>query len=430
MSDAASAAPSDANVPILIDHLFRHQAGQVVATLTRLFGVRHLQLAEDVVQETLIKALRQWPYRGVPDNTGGWLMRVAKNHALDILRREQRVLGDAVELIHQLGSDNVPIELLENDLHDDQLRMIFTCCHPALSRSARVALTLKTIGGFGVAEIARAFLTSESTVAQRLVRAKRTLRELNTPFEVPEAHELPARLAPVLDVLYLLFNEGYNAYQGEDLVRHDLCAEAIRLTSLVAQHPAGDQPKVHALLALMLLHASRLPARTDAAGDLVLLEEQDRTRWDQQLIGQGLVELIRSAYGTELSEYHLQAGIAACHAVAPSYAETDWPRIVEQYDELVKLTPSPIVALNRTVAHAMVQGPLVALEELERIARLAGMTSYHLFHATRAELWWQLGDLQQAAISYEHALKYTVNEPERRFLRRKLASCQLPLTTA
>ena len=275
-------------------------------------------------------------------------------------------------------------------------------------------------------ETARAFLLPEATVAQRLVRAKRTLRDRAVPFAVPDAADLPARLDAVLDVLYLLFNEGYGAHQGEDLVRHDLCAEALRLADLVARGPAGDRPRVHALLALFLLQSSRLPARTDARGDLLTLAEQDRARWDRRAIGLGLQALARASTGPELSPYHLQAGIAACHALAPSYAATDWPRILAQYDALIALAPSPVVALNRAVALTMVAGPPAGLAELARIGDQPAMTGYYLFHATAADLHRRLGDLARARASYERALRLARTEPERRFLTRKLAACATP----
>jgi RNA polymerase sigma factor (sigma-70 family) len=416
------------NVPQLVDHLFRHQAGQVVATLTRIFGPQQLDLAEDVVQETLLKALRQWPYRGIPDNPAAWIMRVARNHALDTLRRERALRGkhEQIAALAALANPTTPAEILDCELRDDMLRMMFTCCHPAIGRDARVALTLKTLGGFGVPELARAFLTQETTIAQRLVRAKRTIRALHIPFEVPDAAELHARLGSVLEVLYLLFNEGYSAHAGENLVRHDLCAEAIRLASLLADHPAGDQPAVHALLALMLLQAARLPGRTDAAGDLLLLDEQNRALWDRALIGRGLQELERSAHGDELTEYHLQAGIAACHTVAPSYAATNWPRILADYDELAALSASPVVLLNRAVALAMVAGPRAGLDALCQIADLPGMDSYHLFHATRAELLHRTGDDLSAQESYRRALDNVSTEPERRFLMRKITKSKKP----
>jgi RNA polymerase sigma factor (sigma-70 family) len=413
------------DVPQLVDHLFHHQAGQLIATLTRIFGPQNLELAEDVLQETLVKALQQWSYHGVPNNPRAWLLRVARNHALDLLRREQRLHYDETIFERQVDPQGeLAIEVLENELYDDQLRMIFTCCHPALSREVQVTLTLKTLGGFGVAEIARAFLSSEATIAQRLVRAKRTLREQQIPFAVPEKHELPARLHAVLDVLYLLFNEGYSASQGEQLTANDLCTEAIRLVALLAAHQLGDQPQVHALHALMLLQASRLPTRIDAFGELVLLEEQDRSCWDHGLILRGLQALSRSASGSQLSSYHLQAGIAACHATAASYAATDWQRIVAQYDALIALDSSPVIALNRAVAIAMVHGPAAGLLELDKLALLPLMRSYTLFHATYGALSQRQGDLAQAIVSYRAALECTGNGAERRFLERQIAHCQ------
>ncbi len=426
MKNISEATPS-ASVPQLVDHLCRHQAGQVIATLTRLFGPQHLDLAEDVVQETLIKALRQWSYRGIPENPAGWIMTVARNQALDILRREQRFRDRHAALVATpdaaSGDPAAIVDTSDDALHDDLLRMMFICCHPVLSREAQVALILKTLGGFGVSEIARAFLTPEPTIAQRLVRAKRTIQAQGIPYIVPAASELPARLDAVLDALYLLFNEGYSAHQGDALVRHDLCTEAIRLTAILAHHPASDQPKVHALLALMLFHAARLPARTDAEGDFLLLETQDRAMWDQGMIHTGLHALAQSARGDTLSAYHLQAGIAACHALAPTYAATDWPHILAQYDELMVVAPSPVVALNRAVAVAMVHGPEAGLTAIDRVQAMPGMAAYALLHATIAEFRQRLGDSVGAVTAYDAALALTLTEPERRFLLRKRAAC-------
>jgi RNA polymerase sigma-70 factor (ECF subfamily) len=406
-----------------VDHLFRHQAGQVVATLTRLLGPGHLDLAEDVMQETLLKALRQWAYRGVPANPAAWLMTVARNHALDLLRRDRRLRDRQAALVREYGGFATLDADTDDDLRDDLLRMMFICCHPAIPREAQVALILRTLGGFGVPEIARAFLSKETTIAQRLVRAKRAIREGNLPYAVPEVAELPTRLDAVLDALYLLFNEGYSATHGATLMRDDLCAEAIRLTSILAVHPAGDVPAVHALLALMLLHAARLPARTDDAGDFLTLEDQDRAQWDRALIAAGTRELLRAAQGDELTAYHLQAGIAACHADAPTYAATDWPRILAYYDDLLALSPSPVVALNRAVAVAMVQGAGVGLAALEAIEAMPGMASYSFFHATRATFRARIGDRTSALASYTDALAFAGTEPERRFLRRKRDHC-------
>ncbi len=298
--------------------------------------------------------------------------------------------------------------------------MMFTCCHLAFAPETRVALTLKLLGGFGAREIARAFLTPESTIAQRLVRAKRSIKTGAVAFATPDPDELPPRLDSVLDVLYLVFNEGYSAYQGNDLVRFELCAEAIRLTSILADHPIGDRPKVLALLALLLLQASRLPARTDAAGDLLPLQEQDRSRWDGRLISAGVAALGRSARGDEVTEFHLMAGIAACHATSPSIAETDWPYILTLYDDLLVRRPSPVYRLNRAVAVAEVHGVWVGLTEVERIRGLPGMTGYHLYHATAADLLRRAGECEAAARSYRTALGLAMNEAERRFLERRL----------
>jgi RNA polymerase sigma factor (sigma-70 family) len=425
MQQQSSTEQGTANtaVPQLVDHLFRHQAGQLVSTLTRIFGFQNLELAEDIVQDTLLQALRTWPYRGIPENPAGWLMQAAKHRALDLLRRDTVYRSKQEQMARLTEYDVATIDQSEERLLDDQLSMMFTCCHPDLSREAQVALTLKTLGGLGVPEIARAFLTRESTIAQRLVRAKRTLRALEVPVEVPAADELEARLHPVLDVLYLLFNEGYSAFQGDDLIRHDLCEEALWLTSLLAGHPAGNVPVVHALLALMLLQASRIPARTDAGGDLLLLEQQDRSLWDRRLIALGMSALSRAAQSEELSVYHLQAGIAACHATAASEAATPWSVILGYYDHLIRLTPSPVVMLNRTVALAKVCGAQAGLAELDRIQHEPALAGYYLLHATYADFHRQLGDSGKAKHAYTRALALAGTSPERRFLQRRLEAC-------
>jgi RNA polymerase sigma-70 factor (ECF subfamily) len=425
MNSSKDNSPQSGDVGRLVDHLFRHQAAQIVSTLTRIFGPENLDLAEDVVQETLLKALRQWPFHGVPNNPGGWILQTAKNLAVDILRREASFRKKADEIAYQLEQDMAASgdESQDHELKSDQLAMMFTCCHPRLSREVQVALTLKTLCGLSVPEIAKAFLTPEATIAQRLVRAKRKIRDEKIPFEMPTTKELTARLDAVLEVLYLLFNEGYNAHEGENLVRQDLCAEAIRLTSLLVEHPVGDKPKVHAILALMLLQASRLPARVDAEGNLLLLAEQDRLQWDRQLIQLGFHHLEQAAHGDELTAYHLQAGIAACHAVAPSYAATNWQQILSYYDELIFLTRSPIVALNRAVALAMLNGVDAGIKELESFGNLPAMQSYYLLPATLADFHLQKDESRKAAKYYHQALALASTEPERRFLLRKLSEC-------
>jgi len=407
----------------LVDHLFRNRAGQMVAWLTRIFGAAHLDLAEEVVQDALVKALQQWPYTGVPDNPGGWLFRVARNRALDVLRRTaafqeraQQIAAD-LERIADLDPAN------EHAIEDDELRMVFMCCHPALTQDARVALSLKTAGGFSVAEIASAFLTSEATVAQRLVRAKRTLREHRVGLDLPRGEELASRVDSVLEVIYLLFNEGYNAHAGETLVRDDLCGEALRLGRLVALSSQITAPAAHALSALMAFQAARLPARTDANGEMVLLEDQDRSKWDRRLVAMGFAHLERSAQGPDLTAYHVQAAIAAVHAGAATAAGTKWDQILSLYDELMAINPSPVIALNRAVALAKVHGPRVALEALLAIEDDPALSNYYLLPSVKGRLLAELGDRAAAADCFNQALARPSTEPERRFLRRRLHAC-------
>ena len=419
------------SVSRLVEHLFRHQAGQVVSTLTRFFGVANLDLVEDVVQQTLLKALQQWVFRGVPSNPAGWILQTAKNHALDVLRREATFRSKQSDIIDKLKHDlksatHESDVFLKNELNDDQLRMMFTCCHPALSREARIALTLKTLCGFNIPEIARAFLSQESTIAQRLVRAKRKIRDERIPFEVPDSEELYSRLDSVLEVLYLLFNEGYSANTGEDLIRQDLCHEAIRLTSLLAEFQSGQFPKVDALLSLLLLQASRFPARVDSDGNPLLLREQDRSLWDKRMIHIGIRHLEQSAIGDELSEYHLQAGIAACHALAQDYLSTDWQRILSHYDQLVSMNHSPVIALNRAVALSMVEGPEPGLRALDKIKYLPPMKKYSLLPSTYAEFHMQMGNTEEARECYLQVFALVGTEPERRFLKRKIRECENP----
>lgn len=420
MSDAA-----DKGVGRLVDHLFRHQAGRMVSTLTRIFGPQHLDLAEEVVQDALLRALQQWPFKGVPENPTAWMVEVARNRALDLLRRETSFRSKSEDIVRAFNTQEALANdrsdaALSGELLDDELGMIFMACHPSIPREGRIALTLKTVGGFGVSEIARAFLAREATIAQRLVRAKRRIREEEIRFELPSASDLSARLDSVLEVIYLLFNEGYTAHSGENLIRKDLCEEAIRLCALLVRHPVTDLPKSHALLSLMLLQSARLAARVSECGDMFLLEEQDRALWDRRLINRGIYHLGRSAEGDEMTEYHLQAGIAACHVGAPSYEATDWPRIVYLYDQLLRLNSSPVVALNRAVALSRWRGPQAGIEELGRIASHPAMTDYYLFHATMGELWRQSGEGEKAVSCYRRALASPCSEPERRFLLRKI----------
>ena len=418
------------DVQELVDNLFRHRAGAMVSTLTRILGPSNLDLAEDVVQEALLKALRQWPFSGVPENPSAWLVQVAKNQALDVLRRGSSFRDKEPEIEKWLNQVQGKEEEesgpgFQNELADDQLKMIFACCHPSILPEGRLALTLKTVGGFGVPEIARAFLSEKVTVAQRIVRAKRKLREEDVLFRIPDPEEIPERLDSVLKVLYLMFNEGYSAHQGESLIRYDLVGEAMRLCSLVVSRPATKLPKVRALLALMLLQAARLPGRVDPRdGSLCLLADQDRGRWDRALIERGLYELSHAAEGSELTEYHLQAGIAACHSIAPTYESTEWSKILSLYDSLLELAPSPVVVLNRAVAVSMIHGPQAGLDELCGLESDPFLGRYYLFNAARAELYSRKGDLERAETFFRQALELPCTGPERRFLEKKLAGCR------
>lgn len=413
----------------LVAHLFRYKAGQIVSILTGIFGFENLDLAEDVVQETLLRALQQWPFSGVPHNPTGWILQVARNQALDVLRRRVVFRDKQAEIVRQL-EQQLSLETGRAPFQDEQLTMMFTCCHPAFFREIQIALVLKTLCGFSVPEIARAFLTQETTIAQRLVRAKRKIREDKIHFELPERRELEQRLDAVLQVLYLMFNEGYSASQGNELIRKDVCEEAIRLTSLLAEHPAGDMPKTHALLALMLFQSSRFATRMDAEGNLLLLADQDRSLWNQDLIQNAFAHLDRAGHGAALTVNHLQAGIASCHALARDYESTDWRRILSFYDALLELDPSPVVKLNRAVAVSMVDGPRAGLRDLDRIQKDPHMNDYYLYHATLADFHRRLGNIEQAVGHYQRTCALARNDPERNFVERKLAELKNTHTPA
>jgi RNA polymerase sigma-70 factor, ECF subfamily len=406
-------------VGALVEHLFRHSAGHMVSRLARWLGAARLDLAEEAVQDALLRALATWPFRGVPAEPRGWLFQVARNRAVDLLRREASLRGKLDGFDGWLG-ESPPAPALG----DDELAMIFMCCHPSLPPAARVALTLKTVGGFSVEEIAAAFLAEGDAIAQRLVRAKRQIREQAIAIEIPAEDELGGRLDSVLDVLYLLFNEGYSAHGGPNLTRAELCGEAIRLAEILAGNPATDRPVVHALLALMLLQASRLPARVDEAGDVLLLAEQDRGVWDQELIGRGLRHLDRAASGRTITAYHVEAAIAAAHAVAVDDAATDWGYVVRLYDDLLAIKASPVVELNRAIALAMAEGPAAGIAAIERIEQDPALAHYYLLPAALGRLWLEAGNPERAARYFEEALTRPCSAPERRFLERQLTKCR------
>ena len=414
-----------ADGPLLLEHLFRHEAGRLTARLTRLLGPAHVDLAEESVQEAMLRALQTWPYQGLPDNPAGWLFRVAHHMAIDVIRRA-RTFGDKTEAIVDDLTRSARVApadpYLDQQLRDDELRMIVMCCHPGIPRDASVALSLKTIGGFSVREIARAFLSEESTIAQRLVRAKRQIRDRRLTLELPGGADLERRLDSVLDVVYFMFNEGYAAHEGEELIRQDLCFEALRLGLLIAASSMAA-PRVHALVALMALQAARLGARVDEAGDLVLLDDQDRGRWDDELVAIGFDQFDRAIAGREVTEYHVQAAIAATHARGRDPHAVDWPRILQLYDQLLTINRSPVVALNRAVAVARVHGAAEALPLVEALTADPKLRHYHLLLSVRGHLLLQIGRRGEAADSFRAALDCACSEPERRFLRRKIALC-------
>jgi RNA polymerase sigma-70 factor (ECF subfamily) len=413
----------------LAEHLFRHEAGKLVSVLTRIFGINRLQLAEDVAQEALVRALRTWPYYGVPENPAAWITQTAKHLALDLVRREKVFRSKQPEIAASMEhgeEDSVVGEspLFDTEIKDDHLRLMFACCHPFIPQDAQAALALKTLCGFSTAEIAKAFLTTEAAIAKRLTRARQKIRESRIPFEIPSGEELSIRLDGVLQTLYLLFNEGYKTSSGENLVREELCHEAIRLATLLAEHPVGNQPRIHALVALMLLNGARLPARVDAEGNILRLKEQDRSSWNRAMVERGILHLGQSAAGDELSEYHLQAGIAACHSTAADYQSTDWPQILSFYDRLIQIDASPVVALNRAVAVAQVHGPRAGIEAVQAVLNSRQLDSYYLLYAVLGEFEAQLNDFQTAANHLRKALQLTEVKSERSFLSKRLQHCE------
>ena len=409
----------------LTEHLFRVEAGKLVSVLTGVFGIDHLQLAEDVVQEALVRAFRTWPYYGIPDNPAAWITQTAKNLAYDLLRREKRFREKQTEIVvsvEQWSSDSAVNDspLFDTEIKDDRLRLIFTCCHPLIPQDAQTALALRTLCGFSAAEIAKAFLTTEAAIAKRLTRTRQKIRELRIPFEIPSGEEFSIRLNGVLQTLYLLFNEGYKASSGENLIREDLCYEAIRLGTLLADHPLANLPRTHALVALMLLNAARLPARVDEEGNILRLKEQERSKWSRPMIERGILHLGHAAAGDELSEYHIQAAIAACHCMAEDYQSTDWLKILSLYDQWTQINKSPVIALNRAVAIAKVNGPSAGIEAVEAIQNRGELDSYYLLYAVRGEFEAQLRHFEAAAGYFRKALHLTEVKSEQKFLSKKV----------
>src|SRR5882724_156752 len=410
----------------IIDAVWRIESARLIAGLTRI--VRDVGLAEDLAQDALVAALEQWPESGIPDRPGAWLMATAKDRAFDLLRRDKMLERKHVEVGHELEArqEMAAPDLdaaIDNQVGDDLLRLVFISCHPVLSSEARVALTLRLLGGLTTEEIARAFLVPESTIAQRIVRAKRTLAEAHVPFEVPRGDELAARLSSVLEVLYLVFNEGYSATAGDDWMRPQLCEEALRLGRIVAELVLRE-PEVHGLVALMEIQASRSRARIGPTGEPILLLDQDRAHWDQLLIRRGLAALARAQkLGGAPGPYALQAAIAACHGRAVTAEQTDWARIVALYESLAQITPSPIVELNRAVAVAMAQGPAAGLELVDQLTADPALRNYHLLPSVRGDLLQKLGRLPEARAEFERAAQLTRNARERSLLLARAQAC-------
>src|SRR5579859_4548415 len=420
MPERVMSESSTEQVRELLDSLYRVDSGRILATLIRLLG--DFDLAEEAMHEAFAAALSVWPKSGVPDNPRPWLISTARFKAIDTLRRRARFDASQDELVHYLEAQSSSAEGSnqneEDSLEDDRLRLIFTCCHPLLPPEAQVALTLREVCGLTTEEIAKAFLTTPRTLAQRIVRAKAKIRETPIPYEVPSPEELPERLGAVLHVVYLVFNEGYSAAAGAEVTRAELTGEAIRLGRLLAE--LQSEPEVMGLLALMLLQESRRAARTSATGELILLEHQDRSLWNREQIAEGVALLQKALQSGRFGAYTLQAAIAAVHAEAESVAATDWRQIVALYDRLLRIQPSPVVQLNRAVAIAMCDGPEAGLAQIDAVFEQGELANYYLAHSARADMYRRLGRTAEARASYEKALALTQQEPERQFLARRL----------
>ncbi|HEX2862822.1 MAG TPA: sigma-70 family RNA polymerase sigma factor [Lacunisphaera sp.] len=429
-----SDSPPNSGVPStqpaqLVEHFFRHETGRLHGALVRLLGVHNLSLAEDMAQEAMLRALRTWSMGGIPANPSAWITQVAMNLARDALRHRKMSAGkEAAIITHHEQTLATPAVAWETtqEIRDDALRLMFVCAHPAIAPDAQVILALKVLCGFSTAEIARAFLATESAIEKQLTRTKQRIAEAGIGFELPEGEDLTPRLDGVLAAIYLLFNEGYKASAGDRLLREELCQEALRLALLLVANPVGRTPRSHALIAFMLLTVARFPSRLDEQGELLRLDEQDRSKWNQPLIEQGLVHLAQAAQGTELSEYHLQAGIAATHCMAPDYLSTNWTLILTHYDELHRLKPSPVVALNRAVAVANLSGPQAGLDAIAAIEQRDKLESHYLLHAVEGELHWRLGEAGRAAQSFRRALALAHVGPEQAYLARMLERSEEP----
>jgi RNA polymerase sigma factor (sigma-70 family) len=418
-----------AQVNQIVDHFFRHESGKMVSILTRIFGSENIDLAEDVVQDALTEAISQWAYKGVPENPSAWLFRVAKNKALNALNREKYKRQYSSEAAHFMQSEWTAEPALnhffsEQEIQDDQLRMIFTCCHPSISSDSQIALALKTLCGFSIPEIAKAFLTTEENINKRLVRARQSIRDAKVAFEIPQGKELEKRLATVLETIYLLFNEGYSASKGNDIIRYELCEEAIRLAQIIiADKSIQKKERVHALIALMFINASRFKARQDFEGNLLTMEEQDHSLWDVNMLGIGLGHLSEASQNDSISIYHILATISAQYSIAQDYKSIDWKGILFLYDSLLQLDNSPIIHLNRAIALSKVNGAKEALKELDKIKNNVAFKTYHSFYSTEAEFYIQEGDFKNALIALEKAIKLAPLQSQKELLSKKAENC-------
>lgn len=415
----------------LVEHLFRHESGRIVAALARIFGPGQLEMAEDVVQESLAEAIDTWPYGGIPENPSGWLFRVARNKALNLVKRDavrRRIEPDLARLLESEWTREPTLNhaFSEPQIQDGQLRMLFVCCHPSLSPDSQVALALKILGGFSIEEIARAFLSKYDTINRRLVRARKQLKKVDVPFDVPLGPDWDQRVDSVLETIYLMFNEGYQAISGDEVIRYDLCLEAIRLGNLLANDPRlRDAASVHALLALMILNVSRFRARTNADGGPVDLAEQDRTLWDASLMARGFDHLERASTGESITKYHILAAISACHCSAPVFEQTDWSRILTLYDHLLVLDASPMVRLGRAVAVRYASSPQAALRILASLENDPILARHHLLHATKAALLSDIGEVDRAATTYRKAIALCPSGQERKGIEARLERLSL-----
>jgi RNA polymerase sigma factor (sigma-70 family) len=411
-----------------VDHLFRHESGRMVSVLSRLLGFQQLDMAHDIVQDTLLQAMNTWSYSGLPDNPSAWMYRVAKNKAIDLLRREKKFKEIAPQYSYLLQSEytftpTINSLFLENEIEDSQLRMIFACCHPHIAVESQIALALKALCGLSANEIARAFLTSEETIAKRIYRAKEKIKTENIELEIPSANALPQRLDAVLQCLYLLFNEGYNSSHPDELIREDLCEEATRLAYLLTRQQLTNVPKTQALLALFCFQASRLRARTDDKGNIILLKQQDRNNWFRPLMNKGFTYMEQSISGEfENSPYHLEAAIASLHASATSFETTDWKGIYSLYWHLYELHPTPVIALNKTIAFAYAFDRQGALDQMLAIK---GLEHYYLYHTSIGELYHELGQMEKAKEYFQKAIALTNSKKELQLLHHKIQLCEL-----